>query len=164
MARKFLTPIDLSGLELQNAVIQNLSSAPTAIKGRIFFDTTNSVLKISLDGSTFATLSTGGSTFTLGSTSVSIGGTTTSVSGLTLGSSSVWNGNSVGVAYGGTGTATGSITGTSALTFTAASGNNNVNLVPTGTGTVDVSSKRITNLADPTGDQDAATKKYVDNV
>ena len=164
MSRKFLTPIDLSGLELQNAVIQNLSSAPTAAKGRIFFDSTNSALKVSLDGSTFSTLSTGGGSFTLGSTSISLGGTTTSVSGLTLGSSSVWNGNAVGVAYGGTGTSTGSITGTGALTFTSASGNNNVNLVPTGSGTVDVASKRITNLADPTGDQDAATKKYVDNV
>ena len=44
----------------------------------------------------------------------------------------------------------------------AAAGNNNVNLVPTGTGTVDVGSKRITSLAEPTADSDAATKYYVD--
>jgi len=71
--------------------------------------------------------------------------------------------SNISVASGGTGTATGSITGTAALTFTAAAGNNNVNLVPTGTGTVDVASKRITNLAEPTQTTDAATKNYVDS-
>jgi len=84
MARKFLTPIDLSGLELQNARIQNLTSDPTASKGRIYFDSTNNLLKVSLDGSTFSTLSTGGGSFTLGSTSISLGSTTTTVAGLTL--------------------------------------------------------------------------------
>lgn len=68
------------------------------------------------------------------------------------------------VANGGTGTNTGSITGTGALTFTAGGTNTNVNLTPNGTGTVDVTSKRITSLADPTGAQDAATKNYVDNL
>ena len=68
------------------------------------------------------------------------------------------------VANGGSGTATGNITGTGALTFTAAAGNNNVNLVPTGTGTVDVGSTRITNVATPTQTTDAANKGYVDAV
>jgi hypothetical protein len=56
-----------------------------------------------------------------------------------------------------------SITATSGnIVINAASGNNNVNLGPTGTGTVDVGSKRITSLAEPTADSDAATKYYVD--
>jgi hypothetical protein len=36
-------------------------------------------------------------------------------------------------------------------------------LVPNGTGTVDVASKRITNVATPSSSTDAANKAYVDN-
>ena len=46
----------------------------------------------------------------------------------------------------------------------AGSANINVVLVPSGNGTVDVSSKRITSVAEPTQDSDAATKAYVDSV
>ena len=68
------------------------------------------------------------------------------------------------VGNGGTGTSTGSITGTGALTFTAGGTNTNVNLAPNGTGTVDVASKRITNVATPTQSTDAANKGYVDGI
>ena len=50
------------------------------------------------------------------------------------------------------------------LTLNAAAGNNDVIIAPTGTGTVGVSSKRITNLATPTQDTDATTKAYVDSI
>jgi hypothetical protein len=53
---------------------------------------------------------------------------------------------------------------TSGITITATGTNQNITLAPTGTGTVDVSSKRITSLATPTASTDAATKQYVDDV
>ena len=53
----------------------------------------------------------------------------------------------------------------SAGSNTGNAGNFNVTLTPTGpNGVVAVSGARITNLAEPTGDQDAATKYYVDQV
>jgi len=70
-------------------------------------------------------------------------------------------------AVGSTGAVTllgGSITGTTAVTITAGGTNSNINLVPTGTGTVDVGSARITSVATPTQSSDAATKGYVDGL
>ena len=41
--------------------------------------------------------------------------------------------------------------------------NGNLTLSPNGSGTVDVATSKITSVVDPTADQDAATKKYVDD-
>ena len=51
-----------------------------------------------------------------------------------------------------------------APTITATGTNNSITLAPNGTGTIAVSSKRISGLATPTADADAATKAYVDSV
>lgn len=48
-------------------------------------------------------------------------------------------------------------------TISSTDTNGNITLLPNGTGTVDVSSVKITNLATPTADYDASTKKYVDD-
>lgn len=70
----------------------------------------------------------------------------------------------LGLARGGTGSTDGSITGSGALTYTAGGTNTNINLVPNGTGTVDVASKRITNVATPTQATDAVNKSYADSL
>ena len=58
-----------------------------------------------------------------------------------------------------------SITGSSGnLTITAAAGNNNINLVATGTGTIDHGGARLTSVGTPTQTTDAATKGYVDSI
>ena len=107
MARNFLTPINLNGLELQGAAIGNLSTgsinAITSGTGRIQYDSTLNVLKYR-DNSGWQTIATGGSTFTLGSTSISLGSTTTTVAGL----SSVTSTTFVGAL---TGNVTGNVSG-----------------------------------------------------
>jgi hypothetical protein len=61
-------------------------------------------------------------------------------------------------------TANGGVTAAGAVTVTAGGSNTSVNLVPQGSGTVDVANKRITSVAEPTQSSDAATKNYVDAV
>lgn len=113
---------------------------------------------LTVTGNTNVTLPTSG---TLVNTAVTSLSSLNTVGTITSGT---WNGGIIPVAYGGTGTATGSITGTGTLTFTAGGANSNVNLVPTGTGTVDVGNFRITNVATPTSAGDAVNKAYADSI
>lgn len=60
MARKFLTPIDLSKLELQNAAIQNLATAPASpVGGQVYYDTALNALRVYANGA-WVSLGAGG--------------------------------------------------------------------------------------------------------
>jgi len=84
------------------------------------------------------------STITIGSTTVALGATSTSIAGVTelTVDNLNFNGN----------------------TITATNTDGSINLVPDGSGTVDVSGAKITAVGAPTQSTDAATKQYVDTV
>lgn len=83
------------------------------------------------------------SSITIGGTAVSLGSSITSLSGITelTVDNLNFNGNSI----------------------TSTDTNGNITISPNGTGTVDVANSRITGVATPVNDTDAANKVYVDN-
>ena len=145
----------VSSTSFTGALTGNASSATTLATAR-------NINGVSFNGSADITVTADANTLT-GTTlkSTVVDSSLTSVGTIDTG---VWAATDIAVIHGGTGTSTGSITGTAALTFTAAAGNNNVNLVPTGIGIVDVGGKRVGNAATPTQSSDLTTKAYVDSL
>ena len=135
MARNFYTPINLNTLEIQNAVVGNLTTTSinaltggALAKGRIQFDSTANVMKF-YDGSAWKTISTGAGSFTLGNTLINLGDTAGAVgsalTGLYLTTPTIGS----GAAF------SGSTSGTSTLVAQATAGTTTFTL-PTTTGTL----------------------------
>jgi len=131
---------------------------------------TGTLTSLTVTGTTTAgNLSTGGTLSVTGNANVGNLGT----AGLITASGNVSGGN---LTTGGLVSATGNIVSsanvvtdlivgkTSGVTITAAGSNQNINLVPTGTGKVNVGNFIISNVASPVASTDAATKQYVDDV
>src|SRR5215471_2048716 len=146
-ARSFLVPINLNQLELQNAAVQNLASAPsTPVKGQLYYDTVANILYW-WDGTTWQSAKGGGAGLTL---------STTVTADTTFGAAS--NAGAAGTASKGD-HSHGSPTHLAADHSTIP-----ISALGTAAGTINMGNSNILNVAGPLNPSDAATKGYVDGV
>ena len=149
MAINFLNNLDLNKNQLQNAVVQVLATAPSnAVEGQIYYDSSDNNIYF-YDGTAWASFS----------------GDITSITSTTAAQLTVTNPNgpipqlaiiTATVANNSTALATGDqiydfVIGTPISSLAAA------------TADVDMGSNKLINVTDPTANQDAATKAYVDS-
>lgn len=177
MAKVFLTPINLSKLELQNAVIQNLGSAPsTPVEGQIYYNTGDKNFYI-WDGSGWVDLTTqgtsapdaDGSTKGLVQLAGDLAGTAASpqiASGVIVNADINASAN-IALSKLATdplarGNHTGTQTASTISDFDTQVRSSRLDQMAAPNTDVSFNSKKITSLADPTVAQDAATKAYVD--
>ena len=155
-------------VELKDTVVKSVTtdsgaltpaSHSISILGGEGIDVTHAGSVITVAGEDASTTNKGVASFATANFNVSAGAVSTK--DITLGTSTLTNGST-----------TSSLAGLQQLdvdnirvdgnTISATNTNGSIVLGPNGTGSVDVSGKKITNLAEPTADTDAATKYYVD--
>jgi hypothetical protein len=145
MSRVFLTSVDLAKNELQNAVVQNLAAAPAApVKGQLYFDSVGNVLYW-WDGTSWVSAAGGGTGFPGYGAVVSeatFGGTAANGVATTVARSDHKHANP--------------------LHDNAAHASVNLDAHAPPNGPLNMGGQRITNLALPLTDIEAATKGYVD--
>jgi hypothetical protein len=138
----FLTNIDLTKNELQNAVIQNLATPPSSpATGQIYVDTSGTPVLSYWDGTEWISIGTGSGTLTsisAGDATITIGGTDTdpTVAVATAGITNTQISASAGIAY---------------------------SKIATPVAAVSFGSQVLNNVATPSSSTDAATKGYVDS-
>jgi len=176
MAINFLNSIDLNQLELIHAAIENQATdalAGTGVDGQLYYNTTDNDLKV-WTGSAWSTIVTTGSGDAVesitGGDGIFITGTAPVpiVSVAYLESANGALDNIIQKApTGGTLSSTNEILVNKGLTGTFNAAKVALNAIPidffaTATGDIDLGGFKASNLADPIGTQDAATKAYVD--
>lgn len=176
-SRKFLVPIDLSQLELQNAVIQHLGTAPSSpVQGQIYYNTTSKTI-LFWDGTNWVdtqtapyTYAASGETTDISITATESNGTSANLARADHQHAGPGFGNVTAQTSYGASSSNGSADtvarsdhshGTPAHTDTEHSGIH-LNALAAPTADVSLNSHKLTSVTDPTSAQDAATKNYVD--
>lgn len=129
-----------------NTITISVDNATTTTKGIASFSADNFAVtagEVTIKDGGVSNAELVNSSITIGSTTVSLGSTSTSLAGITelTVDNLNFNGN----------------------TITSTDTNGDIVLTPNGTGNVDVANSRITGVATPVADTDAANKAYVDN-
>lgn len=140
MSRKFLTPLDMSSLQIQNVLAHIIAGAPgSPVEGQYWYDSTAKRLRFRTDAASL-TVVTGGGDLAAGS-----------VANSALATNPLARGNH-----------TGSQTASTISDFDTQVRLSRLDQMAVPTADVSFNSRKITNLLDPTNAQDAATKNYVD--
>ena len=155
-------------VELKDTVVKSVTtdsgaltpaSHSISVLGGEGIDVTHAGSVITVTGEDASTTNKGVASFNTNNFTVSSGAV--SIKDITLGTSTLTNGSTTLTLAGLQQLDVDNIR-VDANTISATNTNGSVVISPNGTGSVDVSGKKITNLAEPTADTDAATKYYVD--
>jgi hypothetical protein len=140
MSRKFLTPLDMSSLQIQNVLAHIIAGAPgSPVEGQYWYDSTAKRLRFRTDAASL-TVVTGGGDLAAGS-----------VANSALTTNPLARGNH-----------TGTQTASTISDFDTQVRLSRLDQMAVPTADVSFNSRKLTNVLDPTNPQDAATKNYVD--
>src|SRR4051812_25049922 len=169
MAKKFYTPIDLTKNEVLNAVVQVLASDPSSpVEGQVYYNSTSKKLR-QYNGTAWNEYGSGSVTKASNAAAANVlqvsGGTDKSIVDYAGGAGLVKANASGAVSAAVAGTDYAPATGTTSALKGNGSGGfaaATLNDVGAPTAAFSMGAQRISNVADPTSTQDAATKNYVD--